>query len=158
MSGTGFFHVFVAAQNQSSWFVVSIYTAGGVQLPAGDPAPLVVVVAPLICVHVPGVPVVVQKNRFCPAAASVAKYICPCVHAVGRDAAIPVFAGTVLAAPVKSTTATPPVEVNWPLAKLFAAVQLFGPASDGNTVVSGIGFFHVFAVEQNHNNWFVVSM
>jgi hypothetical protein len=57
------FHVLAAPQNHKSWFVVSTYITGGVQLPPGDPAPAVdvVVVAPLICVQTPGVPVVVQK-------------------------------------------------------------------------------------------------
>jgi hypothetical protein len=61
-----FFHVFAALQNQRSWLVVSMYTHGGVQEPPGAPALAVIGVAPepLICVQVPGAPVVVQKERF----------------------------------------------------------------------------------------------
>jgi hypothetical protein len=55
-------HEFTAPQNQRFWFVVSMYTTGGVQLPLGAPAPAVVVLAvPLIWVQTPGAPVVVQK-------------------------------------------------------------------------------------------------
>jgi hypothetical protein len=63
VSEVGRFHRFAAPQNHKSWFVVSMYNTGGVQLPLGAPLPVVVVVvdAPLICVQAPGVPVVVQK-------------------------------------------------------------------------------------------------
>jgi hypothetical protein len=52
-----------------------MYTNGGAQTPLGTPVPavIVVVVVPLICVQTPGVPVVVQKYRFCPGVASVEK-------------------------------------------------------------------------------------
>jgi hypothetical protein len=75
ISVVGFFHELVAPQYQRSWFVVSMYKIGGVQLPAGAPVPVVMAPAalPLICVQVPGAPVTVQKYRFCPAATSVAK-------------------------------------------------------------------------------------
>jgi len=75
VSAVGFFHVLVALQYQRSWLVVSMYNIGGAQLPAGAPVPTVIVPAalPLICVQIPGVPVTVQKYRFCPAATSVAK-------------------------------------------------------------------------------------
>jgi hypothetical protein len=75
VSAVGFFHELAAPQYQRSWFVVSMYSAGGPQLPAGTPGPAVIAFAvlPLICVQTPGVPVTVQKYRFCPAATSVAK-------------------------------------------------------------------------------------
>jgi hypothetical protein len=75
VSAVGRFHEFAAPQYHKSWFVVSMYTTGGVQFPLGPPVPavIVVVVAPLICVQTPGAPVTVQKYRFCPAATSVAK-------------------------------------------------------------------------------------
>jgi hypothetical protein len=113
----GCFHEFVALQNHKFWFVVSMYTTGGVQLPLGapDPAVMAVVPVPLIWVQTPGAPVTVQKYRFCPAAASVAKYICPCVQAVGRDTEVPALAGAVLPAPLKSTTETLPLAVSVPL-------------------------------------------
>jgi hypothetical protein len=75
VSAVGFFHEFVALQNHKSWFVVSMYSTGGLQLPLGAPGPAVIAVAPLplICVQTPGDPVTVQKYRFWPAATSVAK-------------------------------------------------------------------------------------
>jgi hypothetical protein len=74
VSTVGRLHEFTAPQNHRFWFVVSMYTTGGVQLPLGAPDPdVVVVVVPLICVQTPGAPVVVQKYRFCPGAASVEK-------------------------------------------------------------------------------------
>jgi hypothetical protein len=75
VSAVGFFHELVALQNHRSWFVVSMYNAGGAQLPAGAPAPAVIAPdpPPLICDQTPGAPVTVQKYKFCPAAASVAK-------------------------------------------------------------------------------------
>jgi hypothetical protein len=75
VSAVGFFHVLGAPQYQRSWLVVSMYNIGGAQLPAGAPVPAVIDPAalPLICVQTPGVPVTVQKYRFCPAATSVAK-------------------------------------------------------------------------------------
>jgi hypothetical protein len=75
VSAVGFFQVFVALQYQRSWFVVSMYNAGGAQLPTAAPAPAAIAFAalPLICVQTPGAPVTVQKYRFCPAATSVAK-------------------------------------------------------------------------------------
>jgi hypothetical protein len=75
VSIVGRLHEFTAPQNHKFWFVVSIYKVGGAQLPAGAPVPAVVVPAavPLICVQTPGAPVTVQKYKFCPAAASVAK-------------------------------------------------------------------------------------
>jgi hypothetical protein len=75
VSAVGRFHEFAAPQNHKSWFVVSMYTTGGAQLPLGAPGPAVIAVAPLplICVQTPGAPVTVQKYRFCPAATSVAK-------------------------------------------------------------------------------------
>jgi hypothetical protein len=75
VSAVGRLHEFAAPQYHKSWFVVSMYTTGGVQLPLGAPAPAVTAVAalPLICVQTPGAPVTVQKYRFCPAATSVAK-------------------------------------------------------------------------------------
>jgi hypothetical protein len=74
------------------------------------------------------------------------------MQAVGRDANTPVFAGTVLAALVKSTTATPPVAVSCPPARLLLPVHEFVPANSGNNVVSGTGFFQVLVAGQNHNN------
>jgi hypothetical protein len=118
MSGAGFFQLFVAPQNHKSWFVVSMYNAGGVQLPTGAPLPIVAPFPPpdpLIWLHVPGDPVAVQKNRFCPAAASVAKYICPRVQAAGRSPSSPVFTGAVTPAPLKSTAETVPLTLSVPL-------------------------------------------
>jgi hypothetical protein len=117
VSAVGFLHELLAPQYQRSWFVVSMYNIGGAQLPAGAPAPAVIDPAalPLICVHTPGAPVTVQKYRFCPAATSVAKWICPCVHAVGRDAELPALAGAVLPAPLKSTADTLPLAFSVPL-------------------------------------------
>jgi hypothetical protein len=117
VSAVGFLHELVAPQYQRSWFVVSMYNVGGAQLPAGAPAPAVIAPAalPLICVHAPGAPVTVQKYRFCPAATSVAKYICPCVHAVDRVPEVPALAGAMLPAPLKSTTETLPLAFSVPL-------------------------------------------
>src|SRR5579862_969054 len=44
----------------------------------------------------------VQKNKFCPAVASVAKYCSPGVHVAGFAAVVPFNAGSVCAAPLKS--------------------------------------------------------
>src|SRR5580704_10096063 len=62
---------------------------------------------PIRDVQVPGVPA--HRLRFCPAAASVAKYICPAVQLVGRAAVRPAFTGVVLPAPLKSTSEFVPV-------------------------------------------------
>ena len=68
ISGAGFFHELVAPQNHRFWLAVSMYIVGGLQFPAGAPLPVITLLPPppdpLICDHVPGAPVVVQKNKF----------------------------------------------------------------------------------------------
>jgi hypothetical protein len=66
VSAVGFFQELAAPQYQRSWFVVSMYKAGGAQVPVGAPVPAVIAAAvlPLICVQTPGAPVTVQKYRF----------------------------------------------------------------------------------------------
>jgi hypothetical protein len=101
--------------------------------------------------------VVVQKYRFCPGAASVEKYTCPSVQAVGRAAVVPAFAGAVLPAPLKSTAVAPPFVPNCAPEKLFVPVHVLVPATVAKPLVSAVGFFHVLVALQNHRSWFVVS-
>jgi hypothetical protein len=59
-------------------------------------------------------PADVQYARFWPAAASVAKYICPTMQVPGLAAKVPDFTGDVLPAAVKSTKACDPLDRNGP--------------------------------------------
>ena len=106
---------------------------------------------PACTVHVPGVPVAVQKYRFCPAVTSVAKYISPRVQPAGLAARVPVLTGAVLPAAVKSTAESGPEADNLPRTDRcpFTTPWALARLASANTANTSRYYLHVHGLTIN---------